>query len=274
MRLKHMQFYGRFDARSDVAGFSVARMQANNPEHRVAPHEHEDGHFIVVLEGRYRSSARGVDTLLGPGDALWNPPGTRHVDTFVGVGGRFLALSMKAGQAQTLGLGDGGARRLLGEPGQSALTLAALPLSSDLGGLLDTEDACQRLCLLARATPARGDAAAPEFNDTREPLWLRRCMEQLLEECDRPLRLSDLARVAGVHPVSLARAFRRHYGVSPGQMQRRAQLNRAAQCLREGQSIAEVATSLGFADQSHFTRLFRAEYRCTPAAWRAGFKTF
>jgi AraC-like DNA-binding protein len=57
-------------------------------------------------------------------------------------------------------------------------------------------------------------------------------------------------------------------------MQRRAQLNRAAQCLREGQSIAEVATSLGFADQSHFTRLFRAEYRCTPAAWRAGFKTF
>jgi AraC family transcriptional regulator len=148
------------------------------------------------------------------------------------------------------------------------------PLSSDLGSLLDAEDACQRLCLLTRTTVGRGDAAAHSGDETREPLWLRRCMEQLLEECEQPLRLSALAQAAGVHPVSLARAFRRHYGISPGQLQRRTQLNRAAQRLKEGLSIAEVATQLGFSDQSHFTRLFRAEYRCTPAAWRAGFKSF
>lgn len=275
MRLKHMQFYGRFDARCDVAGFSIARMLALKPGHEVEPHEHEDGHFIVVMEGHYRSSARGVTALLGPGEVLWNPPGTRHADTFADSGNRrFLALSVKAGLAQTLGLDDGGARRLLGASQQAALGLAMRPLSSDLGALLDAEEACQRLCLLTRAVPGRGEAAAHDSRDAREPLWLRRCMEQLLEECEQPLRLSDLAEAAGVHPVSLARAFRRHYGISPGQLQRRAQLNRAAQCLRAGQSIAEVAMQLGFADQSHFTRLFRAEYRCTPAAWRAGFKTF
>ncbi|WP_431104008.1 hypothetical protein [Roseateles noduli] len=65
MRLKHTQFYGRFDARCDVAGFSMARMLALNPDHRVEPNEHEKGHFIVVLEERYRSSARVVTTLLG-----------------------------------------------------------------------------------------------------------------------------------------------------------------------------------------------------------------
>lgn len=274
MRLKHMQFYGRFDARCDVAGFSLARLQALKPEHQVEPHEHEDGHFIVVLEGRYRSSARGAATLLGPGDVLWNPPGTRHVDTFAGAGGRFLALSVKAGRAQALGLADGGARQLLGAPRQGALNLAVQPMSLDLGGLLDAEDACRRLCLLTRAVPGRGEAPVHGGADAREPTWLRLCMEQLVDECEQPLRLAALAGSAGVHPVSLARAFRRHYGISPGQLQRRAQLNRAAQCLREGQSIAKVAAQLGFADQSHFTRLFRAEYRCTPAAWRAGFKTF
>ncbi|OWQ47538.1 hypothetical protein CDL60_08925 [Roseateles noduli] len=274
MRLKHMQFYGHFDARCDVAGFSIARLLANNPAHRVEPHEHEDGHFIVVLEGRYRSSARGVTTLLEAGDVLWNPPGTRHVDSFAGGGGRFLALSVKAGFAESLGLADGGARQLLGAPRQAALGLAGLPLLSDLGGLLDAEEASQRLCHLTRTVPERGDAAVHARVDTREPLWLRRCMEQLLDECEEPLRLSALALEAGVHPVSLARAFRHHYGISPGQLQRRAQLNRAAQRLRGGQSIAEVAMQSGFADQSHFTRLFRAEYRCTPAAWRAGFKTF
>lgn len=274
MRLKHMQFYGRFDERCDVAAFSLARLRALRLEHQVEPHEHEDGHFILVLEGCYRSSARGAATLLGPGEVLWNPPGTRHVDTFTGAGGRFLALSVKAGQARALGLAEGGARRLLGAARQGALRLAEQPMSLDLGGLLDVEDACRQLCVLTRAVPGRGDEAVHEGADAREPTWLRLCMEQLVDECEQPLRLAVLARAAGVHPVSLARAFRRHYGISPGQLQRRAQLNRAAQRLREGQSIAKVATQSGFADQSHFTRLFRAEYRCTPAAWRAGFKTF
>lgn len=268
MRLRHAQFYGRFDARSDVAGFSLARLRAQNPAHEVAPHEHEDGHFIVVLAGRYRSSARGADELLGPGDVLWNPPGTHHQDRFVGAGGCFAALSLPVQQAADLALLDGGARRLRAAAQQWAQGLARQPAALDLGALLQVEDDCRRLCALSQARPL------PELLERREPAWLRRCMEQLVDDCEQPLRLDALAAAAGVHPVSLSRAFRRHYGMSPGQLQRRALLNRAARRLRGGQAIADVAAQLGFADQSHFTRLFRAEYRCTPAAWLAGFKTF
>ena len=271
MRLRHTQFYGRFDARCDVAGFSLARLSAQTPAHQVAPHEHADGHFIVVLAGRYRSSARGADRLLGAGDVLWNPPGTRHQDCFVDPSGRFAALSLGARQAADLALLDGGARRLGAAAQRFAQGLADQPVALDLGGLLQTEDHCHQLCALSQARPLPQDAAARE---TGEPAWLRRCMEQLIDDCEQPLRLAELAATAGVHPVSLSRAFRRRYGVSPGQLQRRALLNRAARQLRGGQAIADVAAQLGFADQSHFTRLFRAEYRCTPAAWLAGFKTF
>jgi AraC family transcriptional regulator len=237
----------------------------------VAPHEHEDGHFIVVLTGRYRSSARGADVLLGPGDVLWNPPGTRHQDCFIDPHGCFAALSLGARQAADLALQDGGARRLGDAAQRFAQHLARQPVALDLGGLLHTEDHCRQLCALSQSLPQPPDRAAL---DTGEPAWLRRCMEQLVDDCGQPLRLAELAASAGVHPVSLSRAFRRRYGVSPGQLQRRALLNRAARRLREGQAIADVAAQLGFADQSHFTRLFRAEYRCTPAAWVAGFRTF
>lgn len=157
IRLKHMQFYGRFDARCDVAGFSLARLQAHTAEHHVHAHEHEDGHFIVVLGGRYRSSARGVDARLGPGDALWNPPGTRHSDSFE-AGGAFLALSLSASVSQGLGLSDGGARRLQGRVQQGAQLLAMLPMALDLGGLLDLEDNCHQLCALTRARPGKQHA--------------------------------------------------------------------------------------------------------------------
>lgn len=268
MRLRHAQFYGRFDARCDVAGFSLARLSAQTPAHQVAPHEHEDGHFIVVLAGRYRSSARGASALLGPGDVLWNPPGTRHEDSFVGDGGCFAALSLPAQQAADLALQDGGARRLLAAAQRLGQDLARQPVALDLGGLLQIEDHCRQLCAMSQLRPL-----AP-VHERREPAWLRRCMEQLVDDCEQPLRLAALAAAAGVHPVSLSRAFRRQYGMSPGQLQRRALLNRAASRLRGGLAIADVAAQLGFADQSHFTRLFRAEYRCTPAAWLAGFKTF
>lgn len=268
MRLRHTQFYGRFDARCDVAGFSLARLSARTPAHEVAPHEHEDGHFIVVLAGRYRSSARGADEVLGPGDVLWNPPGTHHQDRFVDGSGSFAALSLPAQQAADLALQDGGARRLFAAAQHVAQDLARHPVALDLGGLLQVEDLCRQLCAHSQVRPL------PELRETREPAWLRRCMEQLVDDCEQPLRLAELAATAGVHPVSLSRAFRRHYGMSPGQLQRRALLNRAASRLRGGQAIADVAAQLGFADQSHFTRLFRAEYRCTPAAWLAGFKTF
>ncbi len=271
MRLRHAQFYGRFDARCDVAGFSLARLTAQTPAHEVAPHEHADGHFIVVLAGRYLSSARGVESLLGPGDVLWNPPGTHHEDSFTGAGGRFAALSMGARQAADLALLDGGARRLDASAQRLAQGLACEPVGLDLGGLLDIEAHCRQLCLVSQARQPPPDRAGCEL---REPAWLRRCMEQLVDDCEQPIRLAELAVAAGVHPVSLSRAFRRHYGLSPGQLQRRALLNRAAGRLRAGQAIADVAAQLGFADQSHFTRLFRAEYRCTPAAWLGGFKTF
>lgn len=272
MRLRHAQFFGRFDGRCDVAGFSVASLSATTPEHTVRPHEHEDAHFVLVLAGRYRSSARGAQEMLGPGDLVWNPPGTRHCDSFASVSGRFLALSVAAVLARSLGLGesDGPPRRLRDAALAQARALscsAATATPADLAGLLHTEEQCLRLCAL---TGGRVPATP-----SGEPAWLRRCMERLMDEGgQRPLRLGALAAQAGVHPVSLARAFRRQYGLSPGQLQRRAQLNRAAALLRRGQRPAEVALDCGFADQSHFTRAFRAEYRCTPAAWQAGFKTF
>lgn len=272
MRLRNAQFFGRFDGRCDVAGFSVASLSATTPEHAVRPHEHEDGHFVLVLAGRYRSSARGAEAMLGPGDLVWNPPGTRHCDSFASVSGRFLALSLGAALARSLGLGEeaGPPRRLRDAALAQARALswsAATDVPADLAELLHTEEQCLRLCALT-GDPA---PAAPRG----EPAWLRRCMERLMDEGGRrPLRLSELAAEAGVHPVSLARAFRRQYGLAPGQLQRRAQLNRAAALLRGGQSPAAVALDCGFADQSHFTRAFRTEYRCTPAAWQAGFKTF
>ncbi len=70
--------------------------------------------------------------------------------------------------------------------------------------------------------------------------------------------MRDLARDAGVHPVHLARAFRKAEKLTPGEYLQRLRVRAACHRLRERDySLAAIAMECGFADQSHFARVFK-----------------
>ena len=67
-----------------------------------------------------------------------------------------------------------------------------------------------------------------------------------------------------------ARSFRRHYGSSVGEYVRRLQVAYAERELAQtDRGLAEIGSSAGFYDQSHFTHTFRLYARMTPAQYRA-----
>lgn len=102
--------------------------------------------------------------------------------------------------------------------------------------------------------------------DFRAPAWLERVVARLHDELDRGFTLDDLAREADVHPVHLARTFRRVQGESISAHLRRLRIEKACSLLRcDYASLADVAQQLGFADQSHFTRTFRRVTGTTPS---------
>jgi AraC-like DNA-binding protein len=80
-----------------------------------------------------------------------------------------------------------------------------------------------------------------------------------------PVRLLDLARACDEPPLRVLRAFRAAYGLPPHryQLQRRVQLAQGR--LRAGADLAALAAELGFADQSHFTRVFKSVVGVPPA---------
>jgi len=71
-----------------------------------------------------------------------------------------------------------------------------------------------------------------------------------------------------MHPVALARAFRRTHGCSITDVRRRSRVRRAASLIGSGLPLADVALEAGFSDQSHFCRHFKLELGLTPAAFR------
>jgi AraC-like DNA-binding protein len=93
-----------------------------------------------------------------------------------------------------------------------------------------------------------------------------------LAKDDRSLRrLDDLAALSGIGARTLQRLFQEHVGVSPTWVLRRYRLLEAAETVRDGRPVswAQVAADLGYSDQAHLVRDFRAAVGTTPAAYAA-----
>ena len=98
---------------------------------------------------------------------------------------------------------------------------------------------------------------------------------QVCENADRiaadPALLSveDAAEGFSRSPRSLQRLFRTYVGVSPKWVIQRYRLHEAAEQLKNGGNIgqAALALSLGYTDQAHFVRDFKATVGTSPAAY-------
>lgn len=85
----------------------------------------------------------------------------------------------------------------------------------------------------------------------------------------RLVRSSELEAAAGLSRYELARQFRLALGTSPHRYLLMRRLDTAREAMHRGRALAEVADEVGFADQAHFTRVFKAASGLTPARYRA-----
>ncbi|MDQ6888080.1 MAG: AraC family transcriptional regulator [Gemmatimonadota bacterium] len=101
------------------------------------------------------------------------------------------------------------------------------------------------------------------------PGWLAVVREEI-DDALETLSVSRLAAAAQVHPVYLARQFRRWYGCSMTDYQRRRRAQHAADTItRCPGSLGRASHEAGFADHAHMCRVFRAETGMTPGEFRA-----
>lgn len=99
------------------------------------------------------------------------------------------------------------------------------------------------------------------------PRWLTRVEEFLYAGFRGSIRLRAAAAEGGVHPMHLARVFRRHRGCSVGEYIRALRLAEAGRLVFQGDcSLADAALEAGFSDQAHLCRWFARELRSTPKA--------
>ncbi|WP_139245663.1 helix-turn-helix domain-containing protein [Geodermatophilus amargosae] len=150
---------------------------------------------------------------------------------------------------------------------------AAVPLAGQLPGLdaaallpavLAEEDDDARAAVLDAALAPLAPEPAPAYLD------LRALLERMAADRDL-VRVDQVAALAGTSTRSLQRLFAGYVGVSPKAVLARYRLQDAAAAIDGGEvtDLAGLAASLGWFDQSHFSREFRSVVGVTPSAYLA-----
>jgi AraC family transcriptional regulator len=101
------------------------------------------------------------------------------------------------------------------------------------------------------------------------PRWLADAVDELRATWRAGIRVSDVAKRVGVHPVYLARCFRRWYGHGVSDELRSLRQRAAAESIASGrQTFSAIAHASGYADESHLNREFRAMTGSAPGHFR------
>lgn len=244
---------------ADGRGYRLWRVDYP-PDYRQPLHAHATAGITVVLAGAIRETARRREELASALSVVVKPAGARHADTVGPRGARTV-------QAQLLDEDE-----LLARTSADLGPWRWVHAGPGLRPMLELTRTAKRagpdraLDLVYELLGEVTDSPVPVPGD--EPPWLRRAREAI-EDDTRRVPVAELAGEAGVHPVSLTRAFRRVHGIALTTYRRRVRLRRAAaRIVGSDVPLSRVAHASGYADHPHLCREVKALSGMTPSSLR------
>ena len=241
-------------------GFMIGEIRYRAGQ-RFEKHIDHKSRISVILSGHVKESASGRDEFGGCGSIVFKPGDVAHQNIFGDLGSRIFSVVFDESffdENPDVHISDW--QWFHGVDS----TAVALSFAQNMLHLEDEEDLYDELVdLYAKISRSNTDLR------DQIPPWVRRVHEQIIHEYPTAIRTRDLAENLGVHPVYLARVFRRYYGCSIKDLIRRVRLQYALDELSKGEkSIIQIALEAGFSDQSHLNRVFQASLHMSPGKFR------
>lgn len=262
----HPEYFGREVRRAAFGGLLLSEY-AYEPHTLLPAHEHASAYFMLVLSGRLVERSCCAEFVCAPSTLLFHREGTSHTNIFGAEPARCFGIQFDAATLARL-------KWRAPPPGRSRTwqltSPALLSLAYKLRRELQRADDLTPIVAEGLALALLGETVRGASGGNRvRPRWLQAAHEMIQDEAGKDITLTALARCAGVHAVTLARAYRASFGRTVGEAVRARRLERAIHLLLQtDQPITQVALATGFADHSHFSRTFRQQFGVTPQHFR------
>ena len=261
--------------RNAVEGYNRPLLLQFNSLDRIAvtrdyhyqPHLHAYYELIMPLEGVYECALNGSPLTVKPGELLLVQHADRHED-FYYRGRSFAALlfhlrdfSRKYWQH---GVIDGNAppsSRIVAIPPESSLDVLKKLILTEAEQNRDPMPAVESLSeaffwMLASSLP-EAKLSVPFLNCLRHDAFRRQIFAFFAHEAYRKMDMKTLAAKLGMSPRSLDYKCNAMLGTTPAKAFTGYKMHEAVMLLESGITVKETAEQLGFADQFHFSKVFK-----------------
>jgi AraC family transcriptional regulator len=264
MRTLHKgQFLGNIEHWRQDEGLtiSVTSYQSRDREADLL-HYHDHPNLYFILDGGSVEKRRASEAEHTAGSLLFYHAGEVHQNIRKGFNARSINMEVDRSFLQAAGIAEAGLERAtLESPDAKLLVLsmyrelmAADPFSGISMQLL-------MLDLLHRSGNTK--------QYTSWPAWVKNVHGLLNDRWNETLSLEELAVAAGVNPITISKHFPLYFSCTLGEYMRKLKIDKALTLVKATSlPLAAIAYECGFADQSHFIRLFKKHTGFLPARFR------
>jgi AraC-like DNA-binding protein len=264
--------YAKFWYDSQLSNLELLR--ATYVTHSFAPHTHE-GYVIAVIEqGAEQFAYRRRQHVASAGSIVFINPGEVHTGssaTEYGWTYRTLYPSLELVQRAASDL-TGKSRDLpfftetvVRDPEMLMEVFLTHRALEEQASILERES--RLLWTLARLILRYADDHPRPQPFIKEHKGVQRVRSYLEENYAQNITLERLTMIAGLSPFHLLRSFRDQVGLPPHAYQIQMRITHAKHLLAMGLSCADTAITVGFADQSHFTKHFKRTVGVPPGQY-------
>ncbi len=238
-----------------IAGGYAVRRCTYMPDCTMGAHAHFETRIVLTVRGQLESVYGSLRFPLAAERAIVRPAHVEHRDVYAG---------------ETVCLG------ILLPAAERRPTTAFTFFDDELPGVarrlyheLDATDSASDLALENLCAHIEAHIASGHDKERPAPKWVRHVREQIEDEYGNPPTLKALAMAVDRNVTHVATVFRATYGKSIGDYLRDVRVWKTRKLVEDASiPLAEVAQRGGFADQSHFARIFRRRFAMTPGEYR------
>jgi AraC family transcriptional regulator len=266
--MRYREYFGRELRRASVSGLLLTE-NTYAPQTNLPKHQHANAYFMLVLNGGLTESTTSTEFECGSSSLLFHREGSVHTNRFGSGAARCFGIEFDSAFLRRLDWSennDAAGTWVIRSP-------ATVSLAYKLRKELLQGDPVSPVVIEGLALTLLGETERSMRSQLLErrkiPRWLQAANEMVHEQAQHPLTVTGVADFVGVHPVTLARTYRKVFGKTVGEAMRERRLQHGMRLLADTElPITTIALTSGFADHSHFSRAFRQQFGMTPQQFR------
>lgn len=228
----------------------------------IEKHHHENAYLSLLFSGSYLEQSASSVQRISAGEALFRPMGYDHENYFESLAGKCFNIEFKPSWFQlhgTKGVPKSFALRKFNATEHPSLYRLLLHLRQDV----------PNMDLASEYVYDWYKGLSPENSSKKSIYWVKQVVSIIHDELYAFHSLQDLADRVHVHPVYMARAFKEKQGLTISEYQLKVKLDKAmTEVLNTDKSVGDLSFALGFYDDSHFIRSFKAHFGWPPSQFR------